>query len=85
MTINDFYYLADKDMQGIFLTTKSFWKKVRHIPSTDYPEWGKILPEGFVNEAENFYRYYQKSRICYNKGLKILQEAGFQEIHWGDP
>ena len=81
----DFYFLTDKDMKGVFLVTREYWKTNRCIPLEHKPEWEFIIPEGFIHEkVDNFYRYYEKKKISYNKGVKIMLAEGFKEIHWGE-
>ena len=80
----DFYFLTDKDLKGVFLVTRDYWKANRCIPLEHKPEWEHMIPEGFVRGKEdNFYRYQEKKKICYKKGIDFLLDKGFKEIHWG--
>ena len=84
MMPSDFYFLVDKELKAVFLVSREFWRKSHHVPYEHRQEWERVMPEGFVKEGDNLYRYYFKKKICFKKGVDVLLGAGFVEIHWGE-
>lgn len=90
MQASDLYFMIDK-RSGYFLVTKEFWKEHKCISDVNFGEeiW-ELLPrwtedsEGFSQEAEGFFKYYRGFNSKYKVGLKILEDLGIEEIHWGE-
>jgi hypothetical protein len=85
MKADDLYFMrGDEDEEnGFYLVTKEFWEANHHIDDSEFGrEIWDVLPQEFQQEMESYFQYYEGIIPVQNpeKGLKILQSLGIQEV-----